>query len=63
MNSINLRALEPDDYILISHWHNDNEITKNHCGNHFFVSAAETSFGLSSIPRTKARAYILQYVL
>ena len=40
MNRINLRALEPDDYILISQWHNDNEITKNLCGNHFFVSAA-----------------------
>lgn len=40
MTRIFLRALEPEDYKLISLWHNDDDITKTLCGNHFFVSEA-----------------------
>ena len=40
MNRIFLRALEPDDYVLISEWRHDEEITSSLGGNHYFVSAA-----------------------
>ncbi len=35
---IYLRALEPEDYVLISQWRQDEDISRSLCGNHFFVS-------------------------
>ncbi len=35
---IYLRALEPDDYIVINKWRNDEKLTKFLSANHFFVS-------------------------
>lgn len=40
MKRIYLRAFEPDDYLLISKWRNDPEITKLLGGNHYFISQA-----------------------
>lgn len=35
---IYLRAFEPDDYLLISEWRQDDEVTRSLGGNHYYVS-------------------------